>query len=248
MGRIGTIACITAGLVIIVFMVINCFAGELSPFGCGVLFIGFGLLFLPLVAYIFKVSAFKYYGVLAHAALFILVACVAVMIALSAVMIGAARDNPKNIPKNAAVVVPGCLLHGDKPGEMLQSRLDTALGYLKAHPQAVCVVCGGYIGRYTQGAVMQKYLVQKGVAPSRILVDDKSDTTYENLKNAKTLLPGKKEIAIATDVYHQYRSKLYAKKLGFVPYALPSVTPLRHYFDSWPREYLAIIKAWITGK
>lgn len=248
MGRIGTIACVAVGLIIIVFMVWNCVEGELSPFGCGVLLVGFGFLFLPLAAYVIKVSAFRHYTAVLRTGFFILTACVVLMAVLTAIMVSASRDNLKDIPKDAAVVVPGCLLHGDMPGEMLQSRLDTALVYLKAHPNAVCVVCGGYIGRYTQGAVMQSYLEQKGIASSRILVDDKSDTTYENLKNAKALLKGKKDIVITTDVYHEYRSKWYAKRFGFKAFSLPSKTPLRHYFDSWPREYLAVLKAWVTGK
>ena len=248
MGRIATVASVTVGLVIIILMIWNCIEGELSPFGGGVLLVGFGLLFLPLLDYILKESAFKYYSLLARMGAFVLVVCVAIITILTAIILSAASDNPKNIPNDASVIVPGCLLHGDKPGEMLQSRLNTALSYLNAHKNAVCVVCGGYIGRYTQAAVMRAYLVKKGVSPSRILVDDRSDTTYENLQNAKVLLAGKKDIVITTDSYHEYRSKFYAKKLGFNAYAIPSVTPLRHYADSWPREYFAVFKAWVTGR
>lgn len=243
MGRIKSTVFSLVGLIIIVCMISNYFVGELSPFGCIIILLGVGFLLLPFVARVVKKLSKRCY----HIFSIILYCVLAVIISLTAIMVSAAHDNLKNVSVNAAVVVPGCFIHGDKPGDMLQHRLDTAEKYLKAHPKTICVVCGGYIGNYTQAEVMKKYLVQKGISASRIRSDDKSDTTYENLKNAKALLPGKKDIIISTDVYHQYRAKYYAKRLGFTPYALPSKTPLRHYVDSWPREYLAIIKAWLTG-
>jgi vancomycin permeability regulator SanA len=248
LGRIKTAAFASVGILLAALMIPNYLASEFSPFDFGIVLLGTGIALLPLAAFIIKELSKRWYRALSLLGYCVLVAFLAVMIALTAIMVPAAHDNLNAIPSNSAVIVPGCFLHGDKPGEMLQNRLITAENYLKSHPKAVCVVCGGYIGKYTQAEVMKKYLVQDGISAARILVDDKSDTTYENMKNAKALLSGKKEVVIATDVYHQYRAKYYAKRIGLTPYALPSKTPARHYADSWPREYLAIIKAWITGK
>lgn len=248
MGRIKTTVFVAVGIIIIVLMVPNYLADEFSPFDFGIVLAGAVIALLPLAAFTAKELSKRWYRFLSFIGYCVIIAGLAVMIALTAIMVPAAHDNLGAVPSNAAVIVPGCFLHGDKPGEMLQNRLIAAENYLKSHPETVCVVCGGYIGNYTQADVMKKYLVQNGISASRILVDDKSNTTYENMENAKALLSEKKEVVIATDVYHQYRAKYYAKRLGFTPYALPSKTPARHYADSWPREYLAIIKAWITGE
>jgi uncharacterized SAM-binding protein YcdF (DUF218 family) len=248
LGRIKTIIFVVIGITLIAFLIPNYMAGEFSQFDFGITLIGVGIILLPLVGYAIKELSKRWYHILSVLGYCVLVVCLAIMIALTSIMVSASHDNLSGIAANTAVIVPGCLLHEDKPGEMLQNRLITAENYLKSHPKAVCVVCGGYIGKYTQADVMKKYLMQNGISSSRILEDNKSDTTYENMNNAKALLSGKKEVVIATDVYHQYRSKYYARRLGLIPYALPSKTPARHYVDSWPREYLAIIKAWITGK
>ena len=248
MGRIKTTVFVAAGLLMIVFMLQNFFAGELSPTGFCIMVLGTGLILLPLFGRALKKLSKRCYHIMSVFGYCIIAVILAIMIALTSIMIPAAHDNLSGIAEDTPVIVPGCLLHGDEPGEMLQSRLDTAQKYLESHPNAICVVCGGAIGSYTQAEIMKKYLMQHGISESRILMDDKSNTTYENMENAKVLLSGKKEVVIATDVYHEYRSKYYAKRLNLQPYALASKTPLRHYLDSWPREYLAIIKAWITGE
>lgn len=248
LGRIKAAVFAAAGIILIALMIPNYLTGEFSPFDFGIVLAGVAIALLPLAAFAVKKLSKRWYGVLSFLGYGVIVACLAVMIALTAIMVPAAHDDLSAVPSNAAVIVPGCFLHGDKPGEMLQNRLNTAENYLKSHPESVCVVCGGYIGKFTQAEVMRKYLIKNGIPVSRILADDKSDTTFENMENAKALLNGKREVVIATDVYHQYRAKYYAKRLGLIPYALPSKTPARHYADSWPREYLAIIKAWVTGK
>lgn len=236
------------GALVVLFSLLNYMAGELSPFGFAIMLTGVGIALIPLAGHVIKMLSKKWYKILSIFLYCAVAVCLTVMIALTSIMVPAAHDDLSGVSADTPLIVPGCFLHGDKPGKMLQNRLDAAESYLKSHPDAVCVVCGGYIGEYTQAEVMKNSLVQSGVLPSRILVDDKSNTTYENMENAKKLLSDTKDVVIATDVYHQYRSKYYAKKFGFTPYALASKTPARHYVDSWPREYLAVIKAWITGK
>jgi len=155
-------------------------------------------------------------------------------------------DKPECIPEDSAVIVPGCLLVNGKPGRMLQNRLDTAAAYLYEHSSALCIVTGGFLDGYTEAGAMKNYLIEHGIAENHILVDDNSATTYENFKNAKKLLSGQKSVVITTDKFHQYRAKFYAKNLGLEPYALPSKTPARNLLHSWLREYLAVLKAWIT--
>jgi vancomycin permeability regulator SanA len=245
LGKIKATVFIVAGLLLILSMIPNILHREISPTGLCIMLIGVFVAHIPVAGIIVENYSRRCYSILAMAGYGVLILCLIVMAVLTVIMVSASHDNPKNIPKDAAVIVPGCLLQGDIPGEMLQNRLNAAESYLEAHPSAICVVTGGYIGKYTQAGVMKKYLVSKGIAASRILVDDKSNTTYENISNAKKLLGGKRDVVITTDVFHEYRSKFYARRLGLNPYAVPSITPARHYIDAWCREYLAVLKAWI---
>lgn len=247
MGKIKTAVFAAVGIAFIAPIVPNFLAGEFSSADCGIAFLGGGIALFPVAAYAVRKRSVRCYRVLSIFCYCILGLVLTVAAALTAVMIPAAHDDLSGAG-SSPVIVPGCLLRGDEPGEMLKNRLDTARAYLSAHPDARCVVCGGYIGRYTQAGVMKAYLEKNGVAPSRILADDRSDTTYENLYNAKKLLGGAGKVVIATDVYHQYRAKFYARSLGFSPLALPSPTPLRHIVDAWLREYMAVFKAWITRR
>lgn len=183
----------------------------------------------------------------AFALISLFVIAVFLILVLTVIMIIGSMDKLKN-PEDIPIVVPGCKIKEDKPRETLKLRLDAAFEYLAAHPKSVCVVCGGYYGSFTEAEVMKKYLENKGISPKRILCDDKSKTTYENIKYARELLPKAADIYIATNRYHLYRAKLFAKSFNFIPHSLVVKTPLLQIFYAWPREYSAVIKAWIKGR
>lgn len=172
---------------------------------------------------------------------------VIIIIVLTALMIVSSGDKLKN-PEDLPIVVLGCKIKDDEPRATLKLRLDAAFEYLCAHPKAVCVLCGGFYGRFTQAEVMKKYLENKGISQKRILCDDKSKTTFENIKNARKLLPDATDIYIATNRYHLYRAKLFAKRFNFMPHSLVVKTPFMQIFYAWPREYSAVIKAWVKGR
>lgn len=153
---------------------------------------------------------------------------------------------------NATVIVPGCKIHGDRVGKTLQHRLDTAYLYLCSHKKSMCIVCGGQYGKYTQAQIMKNYLVSKGIAETRILLDDTSKTTFENMKNANDIIEKanitNKNVIISTQLYHLYRSKFYAKKFGLEPKSIKANTPMSQIWFAYPREVSAILKAWLKGR
>ena len=83
-----------------------------------------------------------------------------------------------------AVIVLGCGLKGDRIGRQLTGRLDAAVVYCKRNENAVIVVSGGK-GKgetVTEAFAMERYLVSKGIEKSRIIKDERSTSTYTNLK------------------------------------------------------------------
>ena len=57
---------------------------------------------------------------------------------------------------------------------------------------------------------MRRYLISKGIPESDIILEDRSATTFENLKNSKDIIDsteGRKYIALVTSNYHVYRAE-----------------------------------------
>ncbi len=173
-------------------------------------------------------------------------------IVLSACMVGAAINRPAR--EDATVIVLGALVRGDQPSRMLRDRLNAAADYLEGHPAAMCIVSGGQGAdeAYSEAYVMQKYLVeQKGIDPARIRMEDRSTSTYENIRYSMEIIRQEQwsdGVAIATQEFHQYRASVMARQAGAS--AVGAVTchsPLHLLLCYWVRECAAICRLWILG-
>ncbi|MDM5154821.1 YdcF family protein [Bacillus sp. DX1.1] len=141
------------------------------------------------------------------------------------------------------VLILGAKLFGDKPSLSLQNRLDVALEYLHSHPVAKAIVSGGQ-GEdedIPEAHSMRNYLVNHGIDENRILIEDRSTSTYENVKFSIDLYDVKHAVVIS-NTYHLYRTKIIAKRLGMRMESLPAPTPVRSKKKAYIREYAAIIK------
>ena len=141
------------------------------------------------------------------------------------------------------VLILGAKLFGDKPSLSLQNRLDVALGYLHSHPKAKVVVSGGQ-GEdedISEALSMSRYLMGNGIEKERILLEDRSTSTYENIKFSKNLY-NIKHAVVVSNTYHLYRAKIIANRLGMKMEALAAPTPRRSRKKAYIREYVAVMK------
>lgn len=145
-------------------------------------------------------------------------------------------------PNGTPVLVLGSQVNGTKPNTDLQIRIDTAAAWLKKNPQSKAVACGGKGGgeSISEAECIRRGLTAKGIDNSRILLDDKSINTEENIKNAAKLLKGAKSAAIVTDDYHTCRARLIAKNASLQSYPVPAKTPDSCRAVSIMREFLAL--------
>ena len=88
---------------------------------------------------------------------------------------------------------------------------------------------------------MRNYLMARGIDESRILIEDQSTNTYENLKFSMDLY-NVKHAVVVSNTYHLYRTKIIAKRLGMKMEALAAETPIRSKRKMYVREYAAIMK------
>lgn len=148
------------------------------------------------------------------------------------------------------VIVLGCKVRGDRPSKMLRCRLDAAAEILLANPGSRCVVSGGQgpDEQYPESQVMKSYLTERGISPDRILKEDQSTSTRENLAFTKDLLgeadPG--HTVVVTDRFHLYRGCYYAKEQGFSVKGEAGYTNPALLYSYWMREIPAVILAWLS--
>ncbi|MCI8361313.1 MAG: YdcF family protein [Clostridiales bacterium] len=174
----------------------------------------------------------------------------AVVLGLLGLILSAQWDAPG--PENRTLVVLGCQVRGEDPSLMLSKRLEAACNYLTAHPDAPCVVSGGQGPgeEISEAEAMRRYLEDRGVEPSRIYMEDRSENTAENLRFSAAVireqgLPA--DIAVATDGFHQWRGKWYAGKNGLSAKAVAARTPWYLQECYYTREVLAVAKTLVLG-
>lgn len=150
------------------------------------------------------------------------------------------------------ILVLGALIYNDRPSAALQSRLDTAIELLNENQNAVLIVCGGQGDNeiMPEAHMMQKYLLQNGVSQDKILVEDKSKNTIQNIKNAKELYNLENyKTAVITNEFHLARARQLMKQAGLDAYGIPAETPyILLKWVSHLREYCSTLGLILTNR
>lgn len=153
------------------------------------------------------------------------------------------------------VIVLGARLYGDRPSPTLINRLDSASDYLNDYKDVKVIVSGGQGPNETvsEASAMASYLENQGISKSQIIIEDKSTSTFENLKFSLDKIKAIDnnndiKVLIMTNDYHILRSKMLAKRLNLTAYGLASKTPQSTIIKAYTREYFAIIKSFVFDK
>ena len=180
----------------------------------------------------------------------------------------AARYEPKK--DKDFLIVLGCAIRKDgSPTPLLRDRLDRALRFSREQEaetgKAPCFVLSGGQGEdecVSEAACMARYLAEQGVPPERMIIEDRSTNTAENMAFSKKLIldrvcvgEAKKtpqgywpslaapeaRIVFSTTNYHVFRSGLKARQVKLR--ALGMGCRSKWYF--WPnaavREFVGLL-------
>lgn len=159
------------------------------------------------------------------------------------------RDGKTNADGQKILVVLGCRVKGDVPSKALEKRVDSAYLYLMSNPHSKAILSGGQ-GRdefVSEALCMKQMLTKRGISPNRLILEDKSVSTYQNIKFSMKYIEAEdvKEIAVATSEYHQKRAKLICKKFGLTAYSVSSKTDPLILPVFVLREIFALVKEYI---
>lgn len=162
------------------------------------------------------------------------------------------RYSHMELPSHADyLIVLGARVKGEAPSLSLRYRIDRAAQYLEDNPQTIAIVSGGKGNgeNMSEAEVMKLELIEYGIPEHRILMEDKSTSTEENIAFSKTFIPAKaKKGLIVTNDYHVYRAVSVARKAGLSVQGLAADTPKRALIQSYIREYVALTVYFIKGR
>ncbi|MBY6037258.1 YdcF family protein [Fictibacillus nanhaiensis] len=171
--------------------------------------------------------------------------------ALETLILTSANTDPKKVTgKIDTILVLGGGTKNNKPGAVLKERLDQALAYATKHPDVTFIVSGGLGFRKTtsEGIIMKNYLVDNGIEPNRIVIEEKATSTHENLLYAKEMIQPDANVLIVTSDFHLFRTKMIAKRVGIEAEGLGSPLRISSIPQAHVREYMAIIKSYFTDR
>ncbi len=150
------------------------------------------------------------------------------------------------------LIVLGCAVRSERVSLTLKLRLDAALEYLEQSPNTTVIVSGGKGSgeNISEAEAMKRYLVSNGIDESRIIKEDKSESTWENFKLSKAILderfPGA-SVAYVTTNFHIYRAGRVARMNGIDAegYGAPDIwyTAVNNYM----RESIAVAVYTLKG-
>ncbi|MEV5355686.1 YdcF family protein [Streptomyces sp. NPDC052693] len=160
------------------------------------------------------------------------------------------RGRSTPLPETTHVVVLGAGLDGDRPGPLLTRRLERALaidtGRAPDTPGVVFVVSGGQgVDEVRSEAdAMADYLRGRGVPADRIVREDRSVNTGQNLRFSADLVDGIQaghRATVVTSGFHVYRTTLLARRVGVPVHVVGAPTSPAYWLAATLREYAAIL-------
>ena len=156
-----------------------------------------------------------------------MLAVVAVTLAVRIYSFGNTRSNES---ADAAIVL-GAAVWSSGVSPVFRERINHGIDLYRKGKVRKLIFTGGQgnPGEPTESSAARDYALQSGVPLQDILIEEKSHTTYENIRYAKQVADsqGIKSVLIVSDPLHMKRAVLMAQDVGLT--AEPSPTPTTRY-------------------
>ena len=168
----------------------------------------------------------------------------------------------KTGPGPQVMVIFGCKVEPWGPSVLLQDRLDTALDYLKDHPDMTVVVTGGKGDdeHISEAQCMYDYLTEHGVDGGNIYLEDRSRNTWQNVNYTLELLGTEVEAGrlakpqgyvLVSSGFHLSRIQMLWARAGGTGEPSTLAAPVSHTpsaIQMFFREPLALVKSFVFDR
>ena len=142
-----------------------------------------------------------------------------------------------------ALLILGTRVRGEEAEPTLRMRAQRAAAFLREHPSVIAVPCGGIVHSdqtKSEAQAIREILLENGIDDSRILLEDQSQTTFENFANAKRLLAQtglpSPRVAVLSSDFHLLRASLIGKLCGVKAETVAAPSPQNEKIKNYLRE------------
>lgn len=116
------------------------------------------------------------------------------------------------------IILGAAVWRGGRPSHAMKRRTDAALQAARHSTRAIFLPTGG-VGKHrpAEALVMRELLLEAGVKPANILVEERSTDTFSSVSNCVAILRSMRNYAsvtICTDRYHLLRTRLLFRLKG----------------------------------
>ena len=160
----------------------------------------------------------------------------------------AARHKPK-YDKDYIIILGSKINDNGTLTPILQARVDKAIEFANAQKENtnknIIFVPSGGKGTdevIAEAEAMKNYLIEKGINPENIIVEDQSKNTFQNMKFSKQKIDELNKdgnIIFSTTNYHVFRSGVIANDEGIDCEGIGSTTKWYFYTNAIIREFVA---------
>lgn len=155
-------------------------------------------------------------------------------------------------PDLDVVIVLGAQVKGQSPSKALRLRLETAFDYLSENPDTVAVLSGGQGDgeEITEAQCMWNYLTAHGIAGERLLLEEHSTSTEENLRFSSKMIAAwqRRRIGLLSNNFHLYRALCLARGMGYENISgIPARSDWHLQLHYLVREFFALAKEKAAG-
>lgn len=148
-----------------------------------------------------------------------------------------------------AVVLGAAVQENGEPSRILRKRMTAALEFMEQNPTAQVILSGSQGGDEpkTEALCMYEGLLEMGADPDRLILEDQSHTTRENLINSRRIMEANggtdRPVTLITSEFHQRRAKYIADSLEMDTCPVSAKTDWFFRVNYTLREVFSFVKA-----
>ena len=181
----------------------------------------------------------------------IVIVCFGLFITLETMIISGMVSKPEE--NLDYIIVLGAQVRGDIPSKSLYRRIEKAAEYLENNPNTVAIVSGGKGNgeNISEAECMYKYLVDMGIDGNRIILEDSSTSTEENIdfstKIIKELSQKNVKIGIITNNFHIFRTLCICRAKDLAVVGIPAESDNVLILNYMVREAFGLVEHKLRG-
>lgn len=174
---------------------------------------------------------------------------VALFIALESLVIsGMVSAAPQGLDY---LIILGARVNGTQPSISLSTRVGAAVEYLRENPETMVIASGGQGDdeQISEAECIIRLLRAAGIEEERILREDKSTSTAENIRFSYEIIGDENAtVGVVTNGYHMFRAKLIARSNGTRQVSgVSGASSLFMLPHNMTREFIALVVGALRG-